>query len=135
MPLLLLLDTPTKAQGESLEKMIETEDNPNEQADLIAKISNISKEPPTPLTPIDQSSPSNPKGLFTNLVSDISSRFWNNLLDDDESDEDMSEEEIDKLREKFKRKAEGSPDALAEFEKVLSKKEKKRIKKSMNKSN
>ena len=131
----LVEDTPTKAQGESLEKMIETEDNPNEQADLIAKISNISKEPPTPLTPIDQSSPSNPKGLFTNLVSDISSRFWNNLLDDDESDEDMSEEEIDKLREKFKRKAEGSPDALAEFEKVLSKKEKKRIKKSMNKSN
>ena len=72
--------------------------------------------------------------MFQNIVSDLS-RFWNNSLED-ESDEDSTDEELNQLREQFKRKAETSPDndAMSEFETILSKKEKKKLKKSLNKS-
>ena len=133
----LVEDTPTKALGESLEKMIAEEvdiETPNVQSDDIEDLPNGSNNLPTPLTPLN-SSPSKPnQGMFQNIVSDLS-RFWNNSLED-ESDEDSTDEELNQLREQFKRKAETSPDndAMSEFETILSKKEKKKLKKSLNKS-
>ena len=53
---------------------------------------------------------------------------------EDESDEDSTDDELNVLREQFKRKAETSPENVNEFETILSKKEKKKLKKSLNKS-
>ena len=143
----LVEDTPTKALGDCLEKLIEeeTEENVDVPTDPIAEVANdevanalvanAPTAPPTPITPIDTSSPRT--GLFQNIVSDLSTRFWNNYVEEDDDDDDTSdEEELNQLREQFKRKAEASPEnnALDNFEKILSKKEKKKLKKSLNKS-
>ena len=60
------------------------------------------------------------------------SRFWSEEMDDlCLSDDDSS---VTALKEAFKRKAEGSP-GNNDFEKCLSKKEKKKLKQLLNKSN
>jgi hypothetical protein len=136
----LVEDTPTKAMGENIEKLIEEEniESPNVSPDIITDVSNVSKVLPAPITPIDPSSPTTTnQGLFKNIVSDLSSRFWNNMNDSDTDGETTDEEELNHLREQFKRKAEASPDNddLNEFQRMLSKKEKKKLKKALNKSN
>ena len=135
----LVEDTPTKAMGESIEHLIEEEntESTNAPSELVAEVSNVSNNLPAPITPIDPSSPTTNQGLFKNIVSDLSSRFWNNMVDSDTDEETTDDEELNNLREQFKRKAEASPDndELSEFERILSKKEKKKLKKALNKSN
>ena len=59
------------------------------------------------------------------------------MIDGDTDGETTDDEELNQLREQFKRKAEASPDTddINEFHRILSKKEKKKLKKSLNKSN
>jgi hypothetical protein len=70
--------------------------------------------------------------LNTDPSQPIISRFWSEEMDDlCLSDDDSS---VTALKEAFKRKAEGSP-GNNDFEKCLSKKEKKKLKQLLNKSN
>ena len=136
----LVEDTPTKALGEALEKLINEESDyaaPDEQAKMLKAASVASKVPPTPITPIDPSSPSTNPGLIQNLVTDMASKFWNSMKDVDDQNEESSEDDLESVREQFKRKAALSPDnnTSTDFEKPLSKQEKKKLKKSLNKSN
>ena len=57
-------------------------------------------------------------------------------MDDDDIDDDTSDDDLEKIREQFKRKAAASPDTIGsdDFETQLTKKEKKKLKKSLNKS-
>ena len=89
--------------------------------------------PQTPVTPIDPTNSSASPSLLHNIVSGMTSRFWI-IADNDNDDDESSENDLEKLREQFrKRKAEGSP-ANNDFETVLTKKEKKKLKNSLNKS-
>ena len=53
--------------------------------------------------------------------------------ENDQNDDDSSEDDLELTREKFKRKAVGSPDNNVSIEK-LTRQEKKKLKKSLNKS-
>ena len=134
----LVEDTPTKALGETLENMIQ-EDGPKtqeEQAEILKAASHAAIVPPTPVTPLDLKTPTNNPGMIQNLVTNMKSKFWNKLIDDDDTGEDTSDNDLKKMREQFKRKAAASPDTLDndDFETQLTKKEKKKLKKSLNKS-
>ena len=134
----LVEDTPTKALGEALEKLIDEESDfaaPDEQAKILKAASVVAKVPPTPVTPIDPSSPSTSPGLIQNIVTGMTSKFWNSMKDVDDQNEDSSEDNLEEVREQFERKAVGSPDnnTSIDFEK-LTKQEKKKLRKSLNKS-
>ena len=134
----LVEDTPTKALGETLEHMIQEDGpkTPEEQAEILKAASHAAIVPPTPVTPLDPSTPTNNPGMIQNLVTNMTSKFWNKLIDDDDTGEDTSDDDLEKIREQFKRKAAASPDTLDndDFETQLTKKENKKLKKSLNKS-
>jgi hypothetical protein len=126
--------------GEALEKLIHEESDsagPDEQAKILKAASVVAKVPPTPVTPIDPSFPSTSPGIIQNIVTGMTTKFWNSMKDVDDQDEDSSEDDLDSVREQFKRKAGASPDnnTSIDFETPLSRQEKKKLKKSLNKSN
>ena len=125
----LVEDTPTKKSGEDLEKLLEDEHelDTSKHSDIMKVIHDATKVPQTPVTPID------PTNSSASPISGMTSRFWN-IADNANDDDESSENDLEELREQFrKRKAEGSP-ANNEFETVLTKKEKKKLKNSLNKS-
>ena len=63
-----------------------------------------------------------------------SSKCWAGRLDDIHFTDESSDENTDSTKETFKRKAIGSPED-SDFGKVLSRKEKKKLKQLLNKSN
>ena len=101
-----------------------------------AMASSLSVEPPALLTPLSSStaSASNKIPLCTPVRSP-SKKFWNNESDSSQCSDDSSENEVDNVHENLKRKASESPDnvMIAAFEKVLTKKQKKKLKKSLDK--
>ena len=116
----LVEDTPTKDLGKQLENLIDD---------------NTSLTTPNALniSPQNSATPTNPE-LSTNSHSPqpVASKLWADQLDDlnlsDDSTDDMEE-----LRETFKRKFDESP-GNKDFEVNLSKKEKKKLKQLLNKS-
>ena len=73
---------------------------------------------------------------FLNVESESSKgKLWANQIDDLNISDDSSDDNMDDLRESFKkkRKAAESPDK-DDFEKIMSKKEKKKLKQLLNKS-
>ena len=97
-----------------------------------ALISDLSTEPPAPLTPM--SSASNKISLNTPLRPPTK-KFWSNESDSSQNSNDSSENEDHDVLETLKRKASESPEnaMIAAFEKVLTKNQKKKLKKSLDK--
>ena len=138
----LVEDTPTKQSGKELEALI-LHENPTlhevseESKEVAAAVMENTRSPPD----VDpNSSPANSSsqspGMLQTIVNGVASRFWANndleLSSDDSSDTDSKDAE-DEQKERFKRKASGSPEKV--YKEVLSKKDKKRLKNSLNKSN
>ena len=124
----LVEDTPTKNLGKELEELI----GANETA------ANDTFNTSLSVAPLD---PPNNTDFFNDFLNPhmepSKSKLWADQIDDLNISDD-SDDEMKALRESFKktekRKAGESPDK-DEFEKMLSKKEKKKLKQSLNKSN
>ena len=135
----LVKDTPTKQSGKELELLVlqenseasnKSQENP---AAVVTSEPNLDADPN--LSNVSSSAGQSPCMLQT-LVNGVASRFWANKdldLSDDSSDDD-SKDVDEELSQRFKRKATGSPDSENVFKEVLTKKEKKRLKNSLNKS-
>ena len=142
----LVEDTPTKQSGKELESLV-LQENPEPTQEASDKSEEDLEEKPaatTEPTPdadpnsssISSSSGHSP-GMLQTIVNGVASRFWANkdldLSSDDSSDTDSGNVD-EELSERFKRKAMGSPEGENVFKEVLTKKEKKRLKNSLNKS-
>ena len=135
----LVNETPSKSNNHGSVN----NDTPNEvmpdHGQLSNIVSNLAKKPPLPLTPMSSGS---------NVVSDNSKEFtpnnvknklWRNQVNNDSdsdsnsSNEDSIFKEFSRLHKKLKRKAVESPESstLAAFEKVLTKKQRKKLRKSL----
>ena len=122
----LVEDTPTKDLGKELEKLIDPVTAPvtNDALDTSAAVS----VPSTSMNFLTESeNPTDP-----NLYN--SSRFWADHIDDLHLSDESMDDDLNDLREAFKRKAVDSPDTN-EFGKALSRKQKKKLKQYLNKSN
>ena len=122
-------DTPTKQLGEDLAKLIEDENSPQ------AKDNKIETSPdnpnnllytPVPATNLDFVSLGDP-------VLQRTIRFWAKKGDEIQTRDESSDEIIEDLKQAFKRKADGIPENQ-DFEKILSRKERKKLKQLLNKS-
>ena len=71
--------------------------------------------------------------ILTDPELSKASKFWSNKMDDIHLSDDSSDDEMKASREAFKRKAEGSPEKN-NVDKLLSRKEKKKLKQLLNKS-
>lgn len=122
----LVEDTPTKELGKELEKLIDPATAPvtNDALDTSAAI-------PVPSTSMNFSTESE-NLTDPNLYN--TSRFWADQIDDLHLSDDSADDDLNELREAFKRKAVDSPDTN-EFGKALSRKQKKKLKQYLNKSN
>ena len=120
---LFVEDTPTKDLGNELEKLIDSSITPATDA---LDTSAAASVPSVSLNYF------NVFESLTNPTLNKPSRFWADQIDD--LSDDGWEENVNMLREAFKRKATNSPDSN-EFGIVLSKKEKKKLKQLLNKSN
>ena len=141
----LVEDTPTKNLGKELEKLIDADENPSNETKnlgkefekLIEADENPSNE--TLNTPVAASAPGINEEFFDNFLNVESEsskgKLWANQIDDLNISDDSSDDNMDDLRESFKkkRKAAESPDK-DDFEKIMSKKEKKKLKQLLNKS-
>ena len=106
------------------------------QAQIGTIASNLSAEIPAPLTPISSTTPKDGPSNSSNdtTAKTPNSKFWNLNLSSSSTDSESSDDELDKFRENLKRKAIESPEntMIAAFEKVLSKKQKKKLKNSLS---
>ena len=106
------------------------------QAQIGTIASNLSAKIPAPLTPILSTTPKDGPSNSSNdtTAKTPNSKFWNLNLSSSSTDSESSDDELDKFRENLKRKAIESPEntMIAAFEKVLSKKQKKKLKKSLS---
>ena len=123
----LVEDTPTKDLGKQLEKLIDPVSTPatNDTLDTSA----AAPVPSTSINFLNESVSLTDPNLYN------SSRFWADQIEDLALSDDSVDEDMNELREAFKRKAVGSPDTSGEFGKVLSRKQKKKLKQYLNKSN
>jgi hypothetical protein len=121
----LVEDTPTKDLGNELANLINSSTTPATDA------LNTSATASVPSVSLDYF---NEFESLTDPTLTKSGRFWADQIDDLHLSDDGSEENVNLMREAFKRKATNSPDSN-EFGIVLSKKEKKKLKQLLNKSN
>ena len=121
----LVEDTPTKDLGNELEKLIDSSITPATDALDTSAAASVPSVSLNYFNEFDS---------LTNPTLNKPSRFWADQIDDLHISDDDSEENVNMLREAFKRKATNSPDSN-EFGIVLSKKEKKKLKQLLNKSN
>ena len=136
----LVEDTPMKADNPEIVDNDNSSISTPKQNHLANIVSNLAKKPPLPVTPL-----SSKQAVDTTEASNSnhvdSSKLWTNQIDELEDDSTSSDdeqsilEEFRKLSKKLKRKAVESPEgnALNSFEKVLSKKQKKKLRKSQEK--
>ena len=109
-----------------------------QQTPLASMVSNLAKKPPFSVTPLSSKSgkdanddskgtPVNNSKLWVDQTSDVDSSS--------SDDDDTIVEEFKKLSKKLKRKAVESPEnnVVAAFEKVLTKKQRKKLRKSLEK--
>lgn len=120
----LVEDTPTKDLGKELEKLIDVSENASNE---------------TLTTPISASAPAIDVEFFDSFLNpnpeSSKGKLWADQIDDLNMSDDSSDDNRDALRDSFKkRKAFGSP-GEEEFEKKMSKKNKKKLKQLLNKSN
>ena len=111
----LVEDTPTKDLGNELANLINSSTTPATDA------LNTSATASVPSVSLDYF---NEFESLTDPTLTKSGRFWADQIDDLHLSDDGSEENVNLMREAFKRKATNSPDSN-EFGIVLSKKEKK----------
>ena len=144
----LVEDSPTKQLGKELEALIHDEVTPAKESvdNTPTKSSNTTVLNSTSLiTPIVDSVTfsaqiNNPPecsimlGDLTNLKDPELSKFWAGKMGDLEMSDDSSDDDEEALRNIFKRKAVGSPDKH-DFNPALSRKQKKKLKQILNKSN
>ena len=136
----LVEDSPTKQLGNELEKLLEdkTDATTSDVEEAAKEVSNETVAH-SPNTSPAEASPSTSTSMIHNFVTGMTSRFWNNGMDDfklsdDSSDDENADEIPNDLKLNFNRKANWTPEK-DEFETILSRKEKKKLKKSLNKSN
>ena len=129
----LVDETPEKAdRSVTIDKALNSTQGQDQLGTLV---SDLSLKPPAPVTPISSSSP---KTSTNNRSSDTpaktsASKFWNVDETSTSNEEESSDDDIQQIRDNLKRKAVDSPDntMLAAFERVLSKKQKKKLRKSL----
>ena len=98
-------------------------------------VSDLSSKPPAPVTPISSaSSKTSPthKSQETAAQTPVS-KFWNHDDSSTSNEEDSTDDELEQIRDTLKRKEVDSPanKMLAAFEKVIFKKQKKKLRKSL----
>ena len=120
----LVEDTPTKDLGKELEKLIDVSEN----------ASNVTLN-----TPVAASASAIDEEFFDSFLNhnqeSSKGKLWADLIDDLNMSDDSSDDNMDKLRESFKKRKAGESPDKDEFEKIVSKKEKKKLKQILNKSN
>ena len=112
----------------------------NNEDQMNTLLSELSEQPPAPVTPLQSTSSSNgsQKGTLYTPIPEPKAKFWgknNDTEETDSSDEDSMDDDLNKIHDNLKRKALESPDnsMLAAFEKVLTKKQRKKLKRSLEK--
>ena len=149
----LVEDTPTKHLGEELEKLMHSDQTTNNEPNKSPNTppSSYTMDIPTLITPVKntpglntpvknisasnvaRSDLFNELEILTDPELSKASKFWSNHMDDIHLSDDSSDDEMKANREAFKRKAEGSPEKN-NADKLLSRKEKKKLKQLLNKS-
>ena len=129
----LVDDTPSK--NDNSKDLVNDDDSAStpKQTQLTAIISNLAKKPPLPLTPMSSRS-----AVVTSDTSN-SSKNWDNKIEDSDAESTSSDssilEQFKKLSKKLKRKAVESPENPSpnDLEKVLTKKQRRKLRKSLEK--
>ena len=130
-------DTPSK--NDNSKDLVNDDDSAStpKQTQLTAIISNLAKKPPLPLTPM--SSRSAVVTSDTSKSPPSSSKNWDNKIEDSDAESTSSDssilEQFKKLSKKLKRKAVESPENPSpnDLEKVLTKKQRRKLRKSLEK--
>ena len=90
-------------------------------------------------TPVAASAPAIDEEFFDSFLNhnpeSSKGKLWADQIDDLNMSDDSSDDNMDNLRESFKKRKAGESPDKDEFEKIVSKKEKKKLKQILNKSN
>ena len=122
----LVEDTPTKNLGKELEELIDVNETaPNDT---------LNTSPSAALDLQDKDTDFFNDFLNPN-IEPSKGKLWADHIDDLKISDDSSDDETETLRKSFKKRKAGESPDKDEFEKIVSKKEKKKLKQILNKSN